>query len=82
MSMIINPDASIYAFYGIILQVICAVFSDENKLAFMRKTLNIVLDSVCSIIWRRSQNAEICRNRNAQIIKTICNLRNLPLFPS
>ena len=81
MSMIIDPYAPIYALYGIILQIICSVFSDKNEFAFMRKAFYIVLDSVCSIIWCRPRNAEICGYRNTQIIETMCNVRNLTLFP-
>lgn len=82
MSMIINPNATINAFYRIVFQVICTVLCNENKFSFMRKTINVILNAISSIVGRCARNAEICSYRDAQIVVSVCHICNLTLFPS
>lgn len=45
------------ALYRVILQIVCTILSDKNKLAFVRKAFNIILYPVSSIIRSCSGNS-------------------------
>ena len=49
MSVIINPNPPIYAPHGVIFQIICAILSNEDKLAIMCKSIDIILNTITAL---------------------------------
>ena len=82
VSVIIDPNTPIYAFYRVVFQVIRPIFCNKDKFSIVRKSVHIILNPVCTIIRCFSVNSKICSNRDTQIIKAVSNILDLTLFPS
>ena len=81
VSVIIDPNTPIYAFYRVVFQVIRPIFCNKDKFSIVRKSVHIILNPVCTIIRCFSVNSKICSNRDTQIIKAVSNILDLTLFP-
>ena len=73
MSVIIDPDLAIYIMNWIVSQIIRTIFCNQNKLAAMCISFNIILNSICTIIWSSSGYTIRRGYRYSQVVKSIGN---------
>lgn len=82
MGMIINPNTPLHMLHRVIFQIISSIFCNKYKFALMRKTVNIILNSIRPIVRNITAHTKIGCDRNSQIVIPICDVLNLTLFPS